>query len=175
MVVTKAETWPGDFLLHPLSVTSIVVLIVNDRYVKERWPGFISGKLSDVAGLIFFPLLLVALAELVGLVAHRPRQAGRRAFVVVSLVVGVVFAATKTLAPVRAADEIILGWLQWLPRAIYRVATGSAAGSPVRQQVVVDLLDLMTVPCVLAAVWIGGRYRPLDHCEHADHVRQVEA
>ena len=174
-MVVAEESWPGDFLLHPISLGAIAVLIVNDWYVKQHWPGVVSGKLSDVAGLIFFPLLLVALAELVAMVLGRPWRAPRGTFVAVAVLVGVVFAATKAVEPVRDADEVVLGWLRWLPLAAARTASGDAAGSPVRHQVVADLSDLLAVPCVLAAIWVGGRYRPADRREHTGEPDQVEA
>ncbi len=37
---------------------ALVVLVVNDHMLKAAWPGFVTGKLSDVAGLILFPALL---------------------------------------------------------------------------------------------------------------------
>lgn len=174
MVVGK-ETWPGDFLLHPISLGAITVLIVNDWYIKRYWPGFVAGKLSDLAGLIFFPLLLVALAEFAALLFHRPWRASRSTFIFVAVVVAVVFASTKAIEPVRNADEVALGWLWWLPDAAYRLATGEDAGSPGRHQVLADLSDLMALPCVLVAIWIGGKYRPADHHEHTDEMDQVEA
>lgn len=174
MVVAK-EPWPGDFLLHPIALGSIAVLVVNDWYIKQHWPGPFAGKLSDVAGLIFFPLLLVALAELGALLVRRPWQATRSTFVAVAVIVAVVFASTKAIEPVRNADEVILGWLWWLPGAAYRLASGQAAGSPGRHQVTADLSDLLAVPCVLVAIWIGSKYRPVDHHEHTDDFDQVEA
>ena len=38
-------------------------MIVNDRVLKVRYPSEVTGKLSDFAGLVFFPLFLVAAAE----------------------------------------------------------------------------------------------------------------
>jgi len=174
MVVAK-ETWAGDFLLDPIALGSVAVLVTNDWYVKQNWPGAISGKLSDLAGLIFFPLLLVALVELGSLVVRRPWQAARSAFIAVAVIVAVVFASTKAIEPVRNADEVILGWLWWLPGAAYRLVSGQAAGTAGRHQVTADLSDLLAVPCVLVAIWIGGKYRPADHHEHTDELDQVEA
>ncbi|WP_051759825.1 hypothetical protein [Herbidospora cretacea] len=48
------HTWIGQ----PLTVLALVVLVVNDHVLKAAWPGFVTGKLSDVAGLVLFPALL---------------------------------------------------------------------------------------------------------------------
>ncbi|WP_157521691.1 hypothetical protein [Herbidospora cretacea] len=48
------HTWIG----HPLTVAALVVLVVNDHVLKQAWPGLVTGKLSDVAGLVLLPALL---------------------------------------------------------------------------------------------------------------------
>ncbi len=155
----RADCAPADFLVHPIAVVSVVALVVNDRFVKQTWPGLVSGKLSDVAGMVFFPLLLVGLVELAAAAARRPWWADRRAFVTVAVIVGAFFGATKVLAPIRAFDEAALGWLRWAPGAAARAATGGAAGAPEAGHVVADATDLVAVPFVIVAVWIGARAR----------------
>lgn len=156
---SSADPWPGDFLLVPLALGSVALLILNDWVVKARWPGVVSGKLSDVAGMVFFPLLLVALAELAIALLGRPWFASTRAFVLSAAVVGLVFAATKTVGPVRTADEWALGQLRWLPHAAWSAVMGDSPGPAVRPRVVADASDLLAVPFVLVAVWIGHRHR----------------
>lgn len=48
-------------LAAPGSVLALVVLALNDHVLKQTWPGWVTGKLSDVAGLVFAPLLLAVL------------------------------------------------------------------------------------------------------------------
>ncbi|WP_206789171.1 hypothetical protein [Amycolatopsis sp. MtRt-6] len=43
---------------HPLTVGATVVLLLNDHVLKQAWPGFVTGKLSDVAGLVAAPPVL---------------------------------------------------------------------------------------------------------------------
>ncbi|WP_061290881.1 hypothetical protein [Herbidospora cretacea] len=47
-----------SWIAHPLTVLALVVLVVNDHLLKFTWPGVVTGKLSDVAGLIVAPALL---------------------------------------------------------------------------------------------------------------------
>ncbi|GAB1819999.1 hypothetical protein [Herbidospora sp. RD11066] len=56
------HTWIGQ----PLTVLALVVLVVNDHLLKATFPGFVTGKLSDVAGLVLLPPLL-------DLLVRRPR------------------------------------------------------------------------------------------------------
>ena len=45
-------------ITHPLSLLSMFLLGLNDHYLKWNHPSYLTGKLSDFAGLVFFPLLL---------------------------------------------------------------------------------------------------------------------
>ena len=66
------ERAPGDLLIRPRAVVALVVLIVNDHVLKQRWPGLLSGKLSDLAGLVFLPLLIISVYELARAATRRP-------------------------------------------------------------------------------------------------------
>jgi hypothetical protein len=45
-------------LLHPLFITSLAVLLLNDFYWKYSYHNWLTGKLSDVAGLVVLPIFL---------------------------------------------------------------------------------------------------------------------
>ena len=55
------STMRADPLLHPVTLISMALLGLNDHWWKASYPGWFTGKLSDVAGLVFFPVLLEAL------------------------------------------------------------------------------------------------------------------
>jgi hypothetical protein len=66
-------------LAHPLTLASIALLVLNDHLLKLAYPSLLTGKLSDFAGLFFFPYLLAALFALAGLgLARLPFAAGLR-------------------------------------------------------------------------------------------------
>lgn len=73
------RAWAAE-LCHPLPLVAVLVLAVNDGWLKTAHllPAWLTGKLSDVAGLFFFPLLLVALVRGAMVAARRspPRVAG---------------------------------------------------------------------------------------------------
>ncbi|MFD0657808.1 hypothetical protein [Thermocatellispora tengchongensis] len=75
----SALAWLG----HPLTIGAALVLLLNDHLLKWLWPGVVTGKLSDVAGMIVAPPLL-------GLLVRRPAAS--------ILLVGVVFTLVKTTA-----------------------------------------------------------------------------
>ncbi|GAA3121815.1 hypothetical protein GCM10020001_047700 [Nonomuraea salmonea] len=43
------------WLCHPVTVAGVLVLLVNDHLLKAAFPGVVTGKLSDVAGLLVAP------------------------------------------------------------------------------------------------------------------------
>jgi hypothetical protein len=51
-------------LQHPLSWISIGLLLLNDHVLKFTKPGILTGKLSDFAGLFFFPFLVALILSL---------------------------------------------------------------------------------------------------------------
>ncbi|RCG32615.1 hypothetical protein DQ384_03735 [Sphaerisporangium album] len=94
----SALAWIG----HPLTVVAALVLLVNDHLFKPMWPGVVTGKLSDVAGLIAAPPLLNLLIRL-------PRTS--------ILVTGAAFTLVKTT--VTSAALASQAWtLAWGPSQV---------------------------------------------------------
>ncbi len=112
---------PFALLTHPAVLASVAVVAVNDHVLKgSGWlPGAVTGKLSDVAGLFFFPILVAALLYIVargvgrllpglagrlqrrGLARDAPRLIADTA--IIATVVG--FAAVNVVGPVNALAE----------------------------------------------------------------------
>jgi hypothetical protein len=51
-------------LCHPSTILCLAVLLLNDHVLKVLTPNAFTGKLSDFAGLFFFPFLLTAFLSL---------------------------------------------------------------------------------------------------------------
>ena len=49
---------PTAFMTRLAPLVAVAVLVSNDHVLKQHFPGLITGKLSDFAGLFFFPLFL---------------------------------------------------------------------------------------------------------------------
>lgn len=43
---------------HPLFWIGLIILVLNDHVIKEFYPSFLTGKLSDFAGLFVLPVFL---------------------------------------------------------------------------------------------------------------------
>jgi hypothetical protein len=149
---------PGDALLQPLAIAAIALLLLNDHLFKAVAPGVLTGKLSDVAGLVFFPLLLVAIVELVLAVARGWHGPDPRLVTAVVAATGIAFAAVKLLPGAEVVYEQVLGLAQWPFRALAAlVAGGSVAGVPTRVELTRDATDLVALVALWVPMEVGAR------------------
>jgi hypothetical protein len=101
---------------HPLVLISILLLLLNDHIFKASMPSALTGKLSDLAGLFFFPFLVGTLLQgLVHLVRPARRLPARRALLVSFALSAAVFSAIKTLPGVNGFMAGLLATLFQLP------------------------------------------------------------
>jgi len=153
----RSAAVPGDALLHPLVFGAVLVLLLNDHVLKARWPSWWTGKLSDVAGLAMFPLLLQGLWE-------QARERRARAFrpswavlVACVLLTAVCFGAVKLSETAGDGWRWGLGTLQWPARAAWALASGRAVPGVAPVSHVVDPTDLLALPALLIPLWVGRR------------------
>ena len=64
---------PVEEFVHPWPLLAMLMLGINDHLLKgSGWlPGWVTGKLSDFAGLFWFPLFVTALLDTLLYVAFR--------------------------------------------------------------------------------------------------------
>lgn len=97
-------------LVHPIPLAAVMILILNDHVWKggHALPGWLTGKISDVAGLYFFPVLLTVIVE--QSLRSRGSAAPRRwiAWSTV-LLTGAVFAALKSVPALAALASAAVG------------------------------------------------------------------
>lgn len=68
---------PGDLLLSRPALGSMLLLGLNDHCLKATYHNWITGKLSDFAGLVVFPCVLVSAWEWARFFAHGIRREDR--------------------------------------------------------------------------------------------------
>ena len=59
-IESNSDSIPGQEMLGTLPLAGLLLLTLNDHYWKYAFPGFWTGKISDFAGMLFFPFLLTA-------------------------------------------------------------------------------------------------------------------
>ncbi len=147
----------GDVLVHPLVVGALALLILNDHVLKAVAPGAITGKLSDFAGLAFFPAFLLAAWELLLRSTHRWSRPSLAALGVAIAVTAVGFALVKTVAPVAEAAGWVLGAAQWAISIGPRLLGGAPAAGIRPATIVVDPTDLIALFALAMPIWVGLR------------------
>ena len=126
-------------LTHPVTVSALVVLLLNDMLFKSLWPNpWTTGKLSDLAWVVFASPLL---AFLLSLITRGNRLAQRGAFAVAYAGLPLLYAVFNTFQPVH--DAIL---------SVLLLASGKDTGSPL------DPADSLVIPVGLsAAIWVWRR------------------
>jgi hypothetical protein len=135
---------PLGEVLHPVTLLAAAVLALNDWIVKpSAAPRWLSGKLSDVAGLVVAPLILTAA---VGLVLTAARRLGATVNPSLSR-------RRLHLSLLATAATFVLAKGSTTTSAWVEAAWGLAV--PGRADIVADVTDLLALPALAVALWIG--------------------
>ena len=139
---------PARALLHPVWLGALAVLALNDHVLKGSGllPDLVTGKLSDVAGLMVAPALFATIL----------RVRSRRAWTMAHVAVGVVFAALQLSTIASAAwsalmETVAFGWVTTM-----------------------DPTDLLALPALLVSWHVFGRPQPTA-ATHAKHSLELAA
>ena len=142
----------GDGLLNVFALGAVVVLIINDHFLKAAWPGVVTGKVSDFAGLLFFPLFLQGAVEVISSLLGRWRGPSERVLLVAVALTGVVFTSIKTLPMANELAAGMLGLAQFLVGQLT-----ASASVPHAASIALDPRDLVALPMLALAYVIGRR------------------
>jgi hypothetical protein len=155
----KRSAAPGSALVHPITLTALFTLALNDHVLKRVCPGVVTGKLSDFAGVVLLPVFMHALIELAAArIWRRPLSAaaGDRwllGCVVVSLL-------AFGLPEVSPAAELVyrygLGGAQWPFRALAALLAADALPDVRPVRATADVTDLLAVPMGIVAYWLAS-------------------
>jgi hypothetical protein len=128
---------PAGELFHPLTVLTLVLLVLNDRVWKPQLGGWWTGKLSDVCGLACFPLVVTATGD-------------AAAWLVAKLGAPLDFTLRrwKLAAAIGATAAGFLA-IKLSPEAGARVARW------LHGAIVPDRTDLLALPALALSWWIG--------------------
>lgn len=144
----------GGLVRSPVFLVALAVLFVNDQVLKARFGGPITGKLSDVAGLIVVPIVVVTVTEIV-----RGRTCDVSTMVRCSVGVAAVFALVQLWAPAGAAYEDVFGVARWPVDSLVALLGGGLPSAPGRVALFADPTDLLALPAAVIPVWIARRHR----------------
>jgi len=136
---------PVNELLAPLPLLALGVLVLNDRVLKgTSAPEWLTGKLSDFAGLFVFPLIATAAADLAGAAVARLGAAWD-----VTLRRWKLAAAIGLTGAVFAAMKLSPGIGAWVGAAWSRLVPGS--------EIYPDPGDVIALVAMAGTWWHGRR------------------
>ncbi len=135
---------PGDLLLRPVPLIALGLLVLNDQVLKRTFANDVTGKLSDIAGLVFVPLLIVAIVELARAAFRVEWRATTRTLAVSVVSLGIIFTAAKVSPTTAHLFGDVLGAVRYPVRGDFD-----------RVVIAHDLSDLVTLPA-LAIAWLDG-------------------
>lgn len=128
-----------SLLAHPACLAALGLLLLNDHLLRRMWPSWWTGKLGDVAWLMFAPF---ALAAIVSWLVRNPRHEGR-VFGAAFGLTGLVFAAVKLSAQ---ANHALMG------------LASVVVGIPLSTRV--DPTDLLALPALGFGILLWRRWKP---------------
>jgi MFS superfamily sulfate permease-like transporter len=144
--MTRQQPLPGSIIVHPIALLAMATTWCNDRYLKHVHPGWVTGKLSDLAGLAFFPFWAIGCIELLLLLCGRRRLARTRSMLVVVVATAFLFSGIK-LSPAAS---------RYYEHFIARIRSVGLSTSVPNVQVsnAVDLTDLIALPALGLGLWV---------------------
>jgi len=85
-----------DFFINPVVMGTVLLTGLNDHYLKYKFPGFITGKISDFLGLFYFPLFCAAIIILMGhFILRKTYQLNKTMLFVFIVLTDIVFVILK--------------------------------------------------------------------------------
>jgi hypothetical protein len=155
-------TRAGAYLLHPAVLIAIAALVINDHLLKESYGSWWTGKLSDVAGMVFFPLILAGVFDLGAHLLGRDLDppARRRLIIGAVIATGLVFATIQIVEPVATVYRYALAAIQWPVRAVVSAVSGNGLPALVPVAHTADPTDMVALVGLLIPLAIGLRRSP---------------
>lgn len=150
-MILRAST---RLLLHPVVLLALLAWALNDHVLKATFPGWTTGKFSDLSSMIAAPVLGFAWVELL-----IPRFTFQHRKIVMA---GSALACAASLALINlsalAADlyRAGLGVLQW---PFWALVSSTPTGPPLEARVayVADPTDALVAPTAIVPVLLAAR------------------
>lgn len=114
----RAKTFlkASKHLSEPATICAILVLLLNDHLFRRFYPGWLTGKLGDLAWLYFMPF--VCAAVLAWIIPGSYSNQIKRVGIVSFAVVGLVFGLANLFQPVQLIAESVVGTITGQARIV---------------------------------------------------------
>ncbi len=145
----ESDLMAGRHLRHPVVLTMLALWLLNDHVLKTYYGSWWTGKLSDVAGLVVFPVSIYSSYEIICALGKRA-PSHLKSVLWSSLTITAFILTMINTSPIaeRLCSDVI-AYLQWPIRAIVHLLTGHALPELNRLQTTMDITDLFTLPALI--------------------------
>lgn len=127
-----------SFFIHPIPLVSVVIMALNDHFLKYQFHNALTGKLSDVMGIFFFPLYLCAIYILMRSLLGQSKIKLESCHLLVSIgITSIIYTVINTSLEVAQFYELVMGKI----------------GFP--SKVTLDASDLLVLPVCLFTYLFG--------------------
>jgi len=133
-----------SFFIHPIPIAAVLIMAANDHVLKYHYPSFLTGKLSDFAGLFFFPLFICAL---LCVFLNFTKPGGERA---------VTLTQPMLIVAILISNLVFIAVKLWPLANGFYVQAMFALGFPSR--LIMDTTDLIALSASAATYAFGRRY-----------------
>lgn len=147
MATTRDSRTTPPLPLHPVFLTALTLLVLNDHVLKQAFGNWWTGKLSDGAWVILAPLFMIAVYESV-----TRREATVGICVISSTLVMAALAAINTVDWAGDMYQTGLSAAQWPFRVLGSLLQGGNFPEVGQVQLTRDPSDLMMLPFGLVPV-----------------------
>jgi hypothetical protein len=131
----------------------LLVLLVNDQWLKARYGNALTGKLSDVAGLIVVPVVVASIIELI---PGRPLTS-TRLMAALAIVTAALFTLVQLWWPAGELYEVAFGLFRWPIGNAGAIFTAESVQGPSPVALWRDATDLVALPACAVPVWLATR------------------
>ena len=139
---------------HPVNVAALRLWLLNDHVLKGRGPGWLTGKLSDVACLVVVPLMFAAAVELWRTRGERVEQPLSWSLPLAVVATGAVMASINLWGWAADGYRYGLAALQWPLKQVLSLAMGDGVAAFRAVRLTMDPTDLLTLPALLVPLWL---------------------
>ena len=144
----------GQHLRHPLVLIMMVTWALNDHVLKDAYGQWWTGKLSDVSGLVVFPIMLYSLYEVYYALQKRHPQSVQGAIYLSLLATGGILICINLFVSMEVLCGQIIAHLQWPFRAVWSLINKETLPPLNQLKTTMDPTDLWTLPTLLIPYWI---------------------
>ena len=142
----------GRAMLHPGCLLALGVWWLNDDVLKARYHNWLTGKLSDLACMVVFPVLVLCVIQLAQSLRGVCWLPSRAQVLVTVVGVGLVFAGINLSATVGSAYQAVFARVLQPFLFVFHGIDGLPAIGHTR-----DPTDLLALPGLLFAYWLAPR------------------